>query len=499
MIKILLENFYVQLLIIGLILTLVYLQLTKKRLNEPPIVYYRYPIFGHTFQFMTNCEKLIEESREKYGDAFTLYIFGKLMTVVRKDAIYDVYKKEGHDFNFQESPEVLLLTKYLFPYAAIDVNRSIKILRDFFKLKLANNTSKIHQTIIESMNEFVGECVEPKLIKSPNELLLNTYLRIAANLIVGEECASYVDILETFKDLFYSVYKSFFMPKLLSFIHPWLHDQVASFSLRFISNHRSKIINRIRPVIERRLLNKSKLGDSWDAPVDCLQLFLDDPEIAPDFNPNHVNYNMIVDTIGVFMFASMGITSNAAAYALVELAKRKKDYWQELYQEAQEINKKSNGKPTYKDFNNMVKVDMFIKESLRFNSNVLSVPRPCVRETYTFANGFQIPYGRPVFLDISEISFSEELNGQNPQEFDAHRHNSPATKPDNGFLIFGSGIRACPGRFFAILLAKIFLYHVLLNYNIKAELENAKHKQYAGFFIGLLKPGKAGIVFEKSA
>ncbi|CAG8854508.1 33822_t:CDS:2, partial [Gigaspora margarita] len=132
------------------------------------------------------------------------------------------------------------------------------------------------------------------------------------------------------------------------------------FSLRFISNHRNKIINRIRPVIERRLLYKRKLGDSWDAP--CIYI------------------------------ASMSTTSNAAAYALVKLAKRKKDYWQELYQEAHEIDKKSNGKPTYKDFNNLVKMERFIKESFRINSNVLSVPRPCIHETYTFANGFQIPY-----------------------------------------------------------------------------------------------------------
>ncbi|RIB12657.1 cytochrome P450 [Gigaspora rosea] len=487
MIKILLENVYVQLLIIGLILTLVYLQLMNKRLNEPPTVYYRYPIFGHTFEFIMNCEKLIEESREKYGDAFNLYIFGQLMTVVRKDAIYDVYKKEGQDFNFHESSEVRLVIKYLFPYAALDVDRSVKILRGFFRLKLANNTSKIHQSVIEGMNNFVGECVETKIIKNPNELLLNTYLRIAANIIVGEECANYEDILEIFKDLFYSVINLFYAPSILSLIHPWLHDQVATFSLRFISNHRSKIINRIRPVIERRLFYKKKLGDNWDAPVDVLQVFLDNPEIAPNFNPNHVNYNIIVDTIGVFMFASMANTSNAVAYALVELAKRKKDYWQELYQEVQEINKKSNGKPIYNDFNNMVKLERFIKESLRFNSNVLSIPRPCVRETYTFANGFQIPYGRQVFLDVSEISFSEELNGQNPQKFNAHRHNSPATKPDRDYLVFG-----------IVLLAKILLYHVLLNYNIKAELENTKHKQHAGFLLGPLKPGKAAIVFEKS-
>ncbi|CAG8822249.1 26994_t:CDS:2, partial [Racocetra persica] len=122
-----------------------------------------------------------------------------------------------------------------------------------------------------------------------------------------------------------------------------------------------------------------KFGDSWDAPLDVLQLLMDDPEIAPDFDPNHVNYNMIVDIIGVFAFASMSTTSTSAAYALVELAKRKKDYWKELYQEAQEINK--------------------------------HLSRRCLSETYTFANGFQVPRGRQVLLDVREVNFDEEFQG----------------------------------------------------------------------------------------
>ncbi|CAG8462746.1 8505_t:CDS:2 [Racocetra persica] len=339
------------------------------------------------------------------------------MTVVGKDAVHEVWKKD-HDFDFHESPEAL-----------------------------ASFTSKIQQSIVEGIDSFVGECVEPKLVKDLNELLLNIYLR---------ECANNEDILDIFKTLSSSILKKFYAPKLLSFIHPWLHDQVATFSLRFISKHRRLIINRIKPIVEKRLLYKRKLGDSWNAPVDALQLFLDDPEITPDSDPNHVNYNMIVDTIGIFMFASMTTSSNASAYALVE------------------INKQCNGKLTHKDVGNMVKLDSFIKESLRINSNVLSVPRPCISETYNFlANGFQIPHGHQVFLDISGITFNEEFQGQNPQEFNAYRHNSPVAKADRNYLIFGFGKTACP-----------------------AELENAKHKQHFGFFIGTLISGNAGIVFE---
>ncbi|CAG8726761.1 5211_t:CDS:2, partial [Scutellospora calospora] len=59
-------NIYVQSLIVGLILAYVYFQLLNRvKLNEPPLAYYRFPIIGHTWSFLTDCEKLITESRKK--------------------------------------------------------------------------------------------------------------------------------------------------------------------------------------------------------------------------------------------------------------------------------------------------------------------------------------------------------------------------------------------------------------------------------------------------
>ncbi|CAG8852874.1 31889_t:CDS:2, partial [Gigaspora margarita] len=41
-----------------------FFKLTRKeiKLNEPPFVPYRFPIIGHTWSFLTDCEKLILES-----------------------------------------------------------------------------------------------------------------------------------------------------------------------------------------------------------------------------------------------------------------------------------------------------------------------------------------------------------------------------------------------------------------------------------------------------
>ncbi|CAG8810299.1 25728_t:CDS:2, partial [Gigaspora rosea] len=174
-----------------------------------------------------------------------------------------------------------------------------------------------------------------------------------------------------------------------------------------------------------------------------------DPEITPDLDPNNVNYDYIANAIGRFIFSTMGTTNFGVTYALYDLAE-KKQYWQELYQEAQEINKQCNGNElTSDDIARMVKLDSFVKESLRISSApIVGLQHKCISKSYyTFANGYQVPSGRIVYLNFLDTNNNEELQGQNPTEFDAYRHlkrNSSATKLERNFLVFGGGKHACP-------------------------------------------------------
>ncbi|KAF0424512.1 cytochrome P450 [Gigaspora margarita] len=158
------------------------------------------------------------------------------------------------------------------------------------------------------------------------------------------------------------------------------------FSLRFISKHKHVLIKHIK-LIPKNVLVKKKLGDAWVAPY-----FLNDPEIAPDLDPNNIKCNYIADLIGLIILAATSPTSNRASYVLYELAK-KKEYWQELCQEAQEINKWCNGNfTTCDDIDKMVKLDRFIKEIFRLNNDVLRLPHRCLSDShYTFTNAHQIP------------------------------------------------------------------------------------------------------------
>ncbi|CAG8855178.1 27798_t:CDS:2, partial [Gigaspora margarita] len=156
-----------------------------------------------------------------------------------------------------------------------------------------------------------------------------------------------------------------------------------------ISNHKKVILNSIKPVIEKRLYDKKRLGNAWVAPLDVLQCYLNDPEITPDLDPNNVNYDYIVDSIGRMIFSAMATTSGGTGH----LVKRKQHFWQELYYEAQEINKQcNNNELTIDNIAKMIKLDSFVKESLRFVTPIVGLPHKSISKSYyTFANGYQVP------------------------------------------------------------------------------------------------------------
>jgi cytochrome P450 len=64
-----------------------------------------------------------------------------------------------------------------------------------------------------------------------------------------------------------------------------------------------------------------------------------------------------------------------------------------------------------------------------------------------------------------------------------------STSPDH--LVFGHGRHACPGRFFAAMELKAMLAHILINYDLKAEVEGVRPSdQVFGLFVSPSSNGK---------
>ncbi|CAG8500486.1 38629_t:CDS:2 [Gigaspora margarita] len=235
MIEALIVNIHIQSLILGLILASVFFKFTRKdiKLNEPPFVPYRFPIIGHTWSFLTDCEKLILESQVFVRD---------------------------RDFNHIEATKTQLPLHYIFTYSP-DMIKNGLVMKDWFTKKIDWLTTKLYSNI-KAIDMYIGDCDEPKVIRDPVKVM-----RDIISIPFSSECCHYDDILDIFRNLTASVSKLTVIPPLLAFIHPWLHQQFITFGWNPYSKYRETIIRRIRPVIEKRLNDRKRLGDDWVAPV----------------------------------------------------------------------------------------------------------------------------------------------------------------------------------------------------------------------------------------
>ncbi|KAF5385143.1 hypothetical protein D9615_001366 [Tricholomella constricta] len=123
----------------------------------------------------------------------------------------------------------------------------------------------------------------------------------------------------------------------------------------------------------------------------------------------------------------------------------------------------------------MRKVDSFLKESMRI-SGLHALTMQCISRTdYTFSDGTHVPARThlavacgPMHLDPAKYT--------SPQTFDAtrfvrgsgegaSRYQLATTTAD--FLAWGHGRAGCPGRFFAAVLMKLMLAHMVLQYDVR--------------------------------
>lgn len=150
----------------------------------------------------------------------------------------------------------------------------------------------------------------------------------------------------------------------------------------------------------------------------------------------------------------------------------------------------NGGTITTRALQQMVKMDSFMKEVVRFDPiSITSFSRKVVRG-FTLSNGQYIPAGVTVEIPSHEIHNDPahvSTVASDPNEFDAFRfakirengtttdnaRNQFVTSNDQN-MMFGYGRHACPGRFFATNEIKMILARLILDYDIKNEGDTTK-------------------------
>ncbi|CAG8691335.1 374_t:CDS:10 [Gigaspora margarita] len=459
-------------------------------LNEPPLVPYRYPIIGHTYCLLNDSENFLKECKEKYGEPFSLYVFGCVRTFTGVDSTHEVLRNSDV-FDFNEGINKTFPIADVFrKFTDCTVAHFARVVHEQISGKLNVYTPRMQKELVSGIEKFIGDCKEPKVIRNIQEMLSLIIAKPVANVILGEEGAKFEDMLVSFTIAERELDWMRFAPEFLLYIHPKLYKFVAILPLLFgwnpITQHRDLFIQRRKPIIEERIRKRKELGEKYIQKDDLLDFFIGESgaDAIDDKLLNHL-FGVLYSVV----FASISTTSRSLSFALPEL-------WNELYEEQLKIHNESNGYLSTEDVNKkMINLDCFLKESFRHSSDIAALPHVVIGDSYTFR--------RDVYLYMEDTAFNNKFFGETPNDFQPKRHitsysngktvHSPATKVDRSFITFGGGKHACPGRFFAVNEIKMCLHKLILNYNIRTESGKIVPPIKMSYF---KIPPMGGLVFE---
>lgn len=159
------------------------------------------------------------------------------------------------------------------------------------------------------------------------------------------------------------------------------------------------------------------------------------------------------------------------------------EYVAPLREEIREILAAHGGEMSTHALQQMLKLDSFMKESLRLSPPLTTTFHRVVgRRGLSLPHGPKVPPGATIELPSRAIMRDPAHYEGDASEFDGFRHYRRRTRPGAGAtdharhqfvasheqsLFFGYGRHACPGRFFAAQEMKMLLARLILEFDFK--------------------------------
>ncbi|RIB00248.1 cytochrome P450 [Gigaspora rosea] len=388
---------------------------------------------------------------KNYGELFSLYIFGGVVTFAGADSIPEVLNNTtafsfGRGVNKQTTPIDDIVIPFFRNNKPPRINQ---LAREMSSKANSNNVSKIQKELLFIIENFFGNCEEPKVFSNIHDTIVQIMAKLTINLALGQECAQFEDLVSIFAELATITLRMKFVPPILSFIHPSVHKYFVSLPLKnAIDRHKNIFIQRCKPIVEERILQRKKLGEKYIRKDDIFDYFIN--ELQLDFvDDKFMDYFYV--HVYLLIYASNNTTTKFFASTFYDYCGRP-ELWKELYEEQLKIHNESNGNLGIDDVDKMVKLDCFVKESFRHSADIASLPHIVNADSYTFSNGATIPKDRDVFLYMQDINFNNKFYGETSDDFQPKR-----------------GKHACPGRVYAVNVIKILLHEAILKYKIRTE------------------------------
>ena len=194
--------------------------------------------------------------------------------------------------------------------------------------------------------------------------------------------------------------------------------------------------------------------------------FLDILLTAKDDNDTGLSDEQIRSEVDTFVFAGHDTTGSTIMWTLYALAK----YPNMQTESRKEVNEIFNVKEDfdYDDLSSLKFTTRFIKESMRMFRPVPSVSKQLAKPLTI--DGVEFPPGTIVDINIACLHHNpavwENHNEFNPDRFLPERF---AEKDPFSFLPFAAGQRNCIGQHFAMNEIKVFISHMIRNFEISLD------------------------------
>ncbi|KAI0200206.1 ent-kaurene oxidase [Astrocystis sublimbata] len=257
-----------------------------------------------------------------------------------------------------------------------------------------------------------------------------------------------------------------------------------------------KCLPVVRERLEKTTMLKSYPDYSWIPPSDSLQWIIEESRACGD--SHQLSPEVICKRLLLINDISLHTTSFTVHNLILDLVSSdpSKCYIEALREECARVFEEAGGSWTFEAINKLKLVDSAIRESIRFTPiTSVGLPRTVIHPNGIQLDGFgaKIPYGTTIATPMEAIHFDEDIY-KNSRQFDAFRFAHPEAvrnvldtfsdndhsrdksslnqKPksslslDDAFVGFGFGKHGCPGRYFALNEMKIFVAHMLLNYDL---------------------------------
>ncbi|KAJ6544498.1 cytochrome P450, partial [Mycena capillaripes] len=281
-----------------------------------------------------------------------------------------------------------------------------------------------------------------------------------------------------------------FLRPYVSIVGPWISNKDKS---------NARALSYLGAILEERLAKEKELGPDWEGkPNDLISWLL---EIAK--GEERTQEDLVLRVLGINM-AAIHTSSMAFTHAVFDLTTHP-EYLLPMREEVERVIAEEGW--TKAALNSMVEIDSFLRESQRLNNGgpLVMQRRVMAKEGFRFSDGMVLPYGAfisvaagPTHYDTSKHDNATTFDGfryaRERADQDIFKRHMISTGVDH--LPFGTGKHACPGRFFAATELKAMLAHLVINYDVKAEVEGVRPADFT--FGTIVAPSPEGkVLFRK--